>query len=62
MPRKRGERNWEDMTGDYELHVPIKTIIPSDDLEHTNKESGLVWIHGVPYIRAIDGKLEPVDE
>lgn len=61
MPRKSGERNWEDEAEEYDLHIPT-SVIPSDDLEHTKQEqSGLVWVHGVPYIRALDGKLEPLD-
>ena len=60
MPTKRGERNWEEVTGDYQLHTP-KPVIPSDDLEHNKKEPGIIWVYGTPYIRAIDGILEPID-
>jgi hypothetical protein len=61
MKRKRGERNWDDQTGDYELHVPT-SVIPSDDLEQTmNEHQRIIWVHGTPYIRAADGKLDPID-
>jgi len=56
--RKRGERNWEEVTGDYGLHEPV---MPTDDLEHTAiKHQEITWVHGVPYIRALDGALEPL--
>ena len=56
--RKRGERNWDEAIGDYVLHEPVA---PSDELGQTiNDYQEVTWVHGFPYIRAVDGALEPV--
>lgn len=58
--RKRGERNWEGLTGDYELHIPPPTTLEQlDDPERT--KTGIIMICGREYLRAADGRLEPVD-
>jgi len=56
--RKRGERNWEDVISDCVLHEPVA---PSENFEHTTiGHQEVTWVHGFPYIRAVDGALEPV--
>jgi hypothetical protein len=59
--RKRGERNWEDSDDAYEFHPPI---LDNDALEHrVPSEPGTIfYVHGRPYIKAADGKCEPLDD
>jgi len=58
MERSRGERNWEEVVGDYEVHTPT----PIHALEHTeiSDDDPIIWINDEPYVRAADGKLEPL--
>jgi len=60
MGRQRGERNWEEVYGDYELHLPSPGTFKhmKDDVRRINN---IVMICGYEFILAADGKLEPVE-
>ena len=56
MKKARGERNWKEVVGDYQVHTPP----PRSDLEQSvpTDDDPIIWVHDKAYVRAADGKLE----
>ena len=59
--RKRGERNWEDTGDSYEFHPPSSEEHALEHTEHLPAGT-IFYVHGRPYIKAVDGKSEPLDD